>query len=68
MLTDMRRETDGAVDTTVSRLKMMSRASKEYNQSRQPSPKLGESLMVRSSKSTSVFNSKPHRSLASTRK
>ena len=30
LLSDIRREADSAVDTTVSRLKMMSRASKEY--------------------------------------
>lgn len=68
LLTDIRREADGVVDTTVSRLKMMSRASKEY-QPPKDAAKLGESLIIHtSSKPSSVFNSKPHRSLNSSRK
>ena len=45
LLTDIRRETVGAVDTTVNKLKMMSRAPKEY-QPPQDAPKLGESLII----------------------
>ena len=45
MLTDIRRETVGAVDTTVNKLKMMSRAPKEY-QPPQDALKLGESLII----------------------
>ena len=67
MLSDIKREANGAIDSTVSKLQMMSRVNKDYQT--QDKPMVGDSLIVsRKNSRSSVFNSKNVLSLKSSRK